>query len=267
MRRFRILDPFLLKIVPPVAALLVKTLMLTCRVVKVQGEKGYEDALSLSGGGAVYTAWHQRMPYFSQFFRSTKITILVSGSRDGEYAARTAAWLGFPHVRGSSTRGGTRALRELIRLIMKGGKGGLFADGPQGPARVAKRGVVMVARDARVPLIPVAWGADRGWVFNSWDRFFVPMPFAKIAVCFSEPVWIPREAGSSELEFYRKLVEKRLNECVRWCDTRFGPERPWRKRSREDVSEWGPMEVEIPYEDPGPRSKVQGPGSKRRLED
>jgi hypothetical protein len=229
MRKFQTLDGLLLRIVPPLSALLIKLLMLTCRVVKVRGEEGYREALARSGGGAVYTTWHQRMPYFSHYFRSGKVTILISSSRDGEYAARIAAWLGFNNVRGSSTRGGAKALREIIRMIRDGGKGGFFADGPQGPARIAKMGAVLAARGSHAPLIPAAWGADRAWIFNSWDRFLVPKPFARIAVCFAEPLWIPPRAGHVDLEKYRQLVEDRLNECARWCDVQFGPERPWRK--------------------------------------
>lgn len=229
MRRFQELDRFLLKIVPPLTALLIKLLMLTCRVIHLRGEEGNREALARSGGAAVYTTWHQRMPYFSHYFRSRKVTILVSSSRDGEYAARIAAWLGFDNVRGSSTRGGTKALRELIRMIKNGGRGGFFADGPQGPARIAKMGAVLAAKGAQAPLIPVAWGADRGWVFNSWDRFLVPKPFARIAVCFAEPVWVPPGSAPGELEACRVLVEERLNDCARWCDTRFGAERPWSK--------------------------------------
>jgi hypothetical protein len=194
MRKFGIFDGLLLQIVPPLTALLVKTLMATCRVVKVKGEKGDREALTRSGGAAVYTTWHQRMPYFSHYFRGRKITILISGSRDGEYAARIAARLGFNNVRGSSTRGGTKALRELIRTIKNGGKGGFFADGPQGPARIAKTGAVLAARDAQVPLIPV---------------------------------------NIKDLETYRQLIEDRLNDCARWCDTQFGEERPWRKDEKE----------------------------------
>jgi len=229
MQKFGVFENLLLQIIPPFTATLVKALMLTCRVVTVKGEPAAEEALTRSGGAAVYTTWHQRMAYFSRYFRGGKITILISGSRDGEYAARIAAWLGFNSVRGSSTHGGTKALRELIRTIKDGGKGGFFADGPQGPPRIAKTGAVLAARDAQVPIIPVAWGADRGWIFNSWDRFLVPKPFSRIAVCFAEPIWVPPDAPIRDLETYRQLIENRLNGCVQWCDIQFGPERPWRK--------------------------------------
>ncbi len=241
MHLSRTLDAPLLKIIPPLAALLIRTLMRSCRVVEVEGERGYREALSRSGGAAVYTTWHQRMPYFFYYFRSRKITILISGSRDGEYAARMAAQFGFRNVRGSSTRGGTRAMRELIRMIRSGERGGLLADGPQGPARIAKLGVVLAARDAQVPIIPVTWGADQAWIFSSWDRFLVPKPASRIAIFFAEPIWIPREARIRDLETYRQLVENRLNDGARWCDTRFGAERPWRKPAEKDVPVVGPL--------------------------
>ncbi|RJR41763.1 MAG: DUF374 domain-containing protein [Desulfobacteraceae bacterium] len=229
MRKFGVFENLLLQIIPPLTAALVKALMLTCRVVDVKGEPAAEEAVARSGGSAVYTTWHQRMAYFSRYFRDRRITILISGSRDGEYAARIAARLGFDNVRGSSSRGGTKALREIIRTIKNGGKGGFFADGPQGPPRTAKMGAVLAARDAQVPIIPVAWGAERGWLLDSWDRFIVPKPFSRISVCFAEPIWVPPDAAVSDLETYRLLIETRLNACARWCDTRFGAEKPWGK--------------------------------------
>jgi lysophospholipid acyltransferase (LPLAT)-like uncharacterized protein len=229
MARSPAIDALLLNVAPSVTALAIRILMLTCRVVKVDGEERDAEALSRSGGAAVYASWHQRMPYFSRYFRSRKVTIVISGSRDGEFAARTAARLGFDSVRGSSTRGGTGALRETIRLIRSGGRTGFFADGPQGPSRVAKLGPIVVARGAQAPLIPVVWGADRAWVLDSWDRFLVPKPFARIAVRFCEPLWIPCGTTTRALEPFRLLLENRLNEGAGWCDTRFGSVRPWRR--------------------------------------
>jgi lysophospholipid acyltransferase (LPLAT)-like uncharacterized protein len=240
MSRSPMLDALLLNAAPPLTALFTRILMGTCRVVEVKGEENDLEALSRSGGAAVYVSWHQRIGYFVQYFRSRKISILISGSRDGEFGAKTAALLGFESVRGSSSHGGSRALRETIRRIRAGGRIGFLADGPQGPPRVAKLGPVLVARDGQAPVIPVIWGADRAWVFNSWDRFIMPKPFARIAVCFGSPIWIPRRTAMAEMETYRELLEKSLNEGASWCDTRFGAERPWRKASHEAVPEVGP---------------------------
>ena len=238
---FRWYDPILLWTIPPLAAFLIKLLMLSCRLVKVEGLERAEEAVSQTGGGAVYATWHQRMPYHFHYFGSRHVTIMISQSRDGEYAARVASWLGFRNVRGSSTRGGSRALREMVQEIREGAIAGMLADGPQGPARVAKMGSVMMARDTGVPLIPVLWGADRCWVFNSWDKYLVPKPFARVAVLYAEPIRIPSAAQGDAMEGYRRLFEERLNRGAKWCDEFFGPERPWRKATEEGMPEIGPV--------------------------
>jgi lysophospholipid acyltransferase (LPLAT)-like uncharacterized protein len=225
-------------VIPPLTALLIKLLMLSCRIVKVEGEEKEKEAVRRAGGGAVYVSWHQRMSYHLPHFGSSHVTTMISQSRDGEYAARIAKWLGLKTVRGSSTRGGLMALKELVKRIRNGEVGGMLADGPVGPARVAKIGALIIARDAEVPLIGVLWGADRCWVLNSWDRNLIPKPFSRVVFLYSEPIWIQRRARGEELEAYRKLLEERLNQGARWCDEQFGQERPWRK-----VKEGGPPEI------------------------
>ncbi len=215
--------------------------MLSCRVVKVVGMEKVREAIARSGGGAVYATWHQRMSYHFHHFGSRHVTVMISQSKDGEYAVRIASWVGFKNVRGSSTRGGSKALRELVQRIREGEIGGMLADGPQGPARVAKMGSVIMARDAEVPLVPVLWGADRCWIFNSWDRYLVPKPFARLVIYYAEPIWVPRSAEGEKLEEYRRLFEERLNQGTRWCDEQFGPERPWRKTTEKGGPEIGPV--------------------------
>ncbi len=235
-------DPILLIIICPLAALVIKLLMLSCRVVKVEGEEEERKARERAGGSAVYATWHQRMPYHFHYFGSRHVTMMISPSRDGEYATRIAKWLGFKDVRGSSTRGGSEALKRIIQRVKEGEIGGMLADGPLGPARVAKIGSVIMARDAGVPLIPVLWGADRCWVFNSWDRYMIPKPFARVCIHYAEPIWIPASAAGDELESYRRLFETRLNEGSRLCDAYFGPERPWRKTKEQGIPEIGHIE-------------------------
>jgi lysophospholipid acyltransferase (LPLAT)-like uncharacterized protein len=226
LRRY---DPVLLKIIPPVVAFFIKSLMLSCRVVRIEGLEKVNEAIAVSGGGAVYATWHQRMSYHFHHFGTRHVTMMISQSRDGEYAARVASWLGFKNVRGSSTRGGLRAMKELIRKVGKGETGGMLADGPLGPARIAKMGSVLIARDAGVPLIPVLWGADRCWIFNSWDQYMVPKPFSKVSIFYAEPIWIPLSADGDELEGYRQLFEDYLNAGSLWCDEQFGPKRTRKK--------------------------------------
>ncbi len=235
-------DHILLRIIPPIAALVVKLLISSCRVAHVEGREREQEALSLSEGLAVYTTWHQRM--FFNFHHSQRRhgVVMISQSRDGEYVARMAQWLGFKTVRGSSTRGGFKATRELMQRIKEGWLGGMLADGPLGPARVLKLGSLVIARDARVPLMATLWGTDRCWTLNTWDRYLIPKPFARIVVYHPEPILIPPSAKGEELEGYRRIFEERLNQGTRWCDEQFGEERPWRKVKKEGIPEKGPVD-------------------------
>ncbi len=226
-------DPLLLRVLPPLIAMLVKLLMLSCRVIKVKGKEHERRAFAEGDGKAIYITWHQRMSYHFHYFGSRHVTVMISQSRDGEYVTRIAKWLGFKNVRGSSTRGGAEALREMTERIKNGDIGGMLADGPVGPARVAKLGSVILARDTGCPLIPILWSADRCWILNSWDRYMIPKPFAKIFFYYAEPVWVPSDADRETLEIYRRQVEDSLNKSTSLCDAYFGADRPWRKVKKE----------------------------------
>ena len=170
---------------------------------------------------------------------------MISQSRDGEFAARLINALGLGDVRGSSTRGGMAALVKLTQKINNGEtNGGMVVDGPQGPARVAKMGAVLLAKRSNAPLMPLMWGTDRCWVLNSWDRFIIPKPFAKIVYCHSEPIWVPGDVEGDELEKYKKLLEESLNRSAKWCDEQFGEEKPWRKVKKEGIPETGPIDIQ-----------------------
>lgn len=225
-------DPLLLGLIPPCGAFFIKTLTLSCRKVIVVGQEEAEHAAAKAGGKAIYVTWHQRMFYHFHYFGSRHVTMMISQSRDGEYAARVASWLGFRNVRGSSTRGGTLAMRKLIREIRRGETAGMLADGPLGPPRVAKIGSVILAKETGAPVVPVLWGADRCWVFNTWDQYLVPKPFARVAIRYQKPIWVPAEASHEDLEEYRLVLEKELNEGTLWCDEFFGVQRPWRKERK-----------------------------------
>lgn len=234
-------DPVVLAVLPPVLGGVTSALMGSCRVSGKFGQEPVEEALARSGGRAVYATWHQRMSYNFHYFGKMTLLIMISGSRDGEYAARLASCRGFKHVRGSSTRGGPRALKNIIARLKEGrDSAGMLADGPKGPARVAKLGSVIIARDAGLPLIGVLWGAEKCWALNSWDRYMIPKPFSRVVVAYTEPMWVPAAAAGPELEGLRAEFERRLNETARFCDLQFGAERPWRRVKHPDTPEIGP---------------------------
>lgn len=241
---FKWYDPLIFYILIPVLALFIKLLFFSCRLLKVEGIDLDNKTLEESGGKAVYCSWHQRLVYHPYYISKSNrnLTVMVSQSRDGELATRLVSFFGLDTVRGSSTRGGISALKDLTKkLIDEETCGGMVVDGPLGPPRVAKMGAVILARDSRTPLIPVTWGADRCWVTNSWDRLIIPKPFARIVYCHSEPIWVPESAEGDELEKYKKLLEDSLNNAAKWCDEQLGEERPWRKIKNNDIPETGPV--------------------------
>ena len=141
---------------------------------------------------------------------------------------------------------------KIISIMVKKGQqikngeiGGMLADGPLGPARKAKKGAVVMARDTQVPLIPILWSADRCWLLNTWDRYMIPKPFARIVFYYAKPIWVPRFSSVEDLESFRTVLENSLNEGTSWCDAHFGPERPWRKvKEGGGVPEVGPLDKE-----------------------
>ncbi len=234
-------DPLLFQVVFPLFALLIKMLMLSYRIIRVEGKDRAEEALSRAGGRAIFASWHQRVVVPVPHLIRRKVTVMVSRSRDGEYAARLLHAFGLKVVRGSSTHGGIDALSELIQKIMEGRSGGMVIDGPVGPARVAKIGAVFMAQKAGVPIIPLSYGADRCWVLKSWDRFMIPKPFARVILRYEEPIWVESSGDGKEMESCRRLLEDRLNKGNTRCDKQLGDERPWRKIMRPGVPETGPV--------------------------
>ncbi len=218
-------EQMLLKIVPPAAAFLIRIWCSTCRIENRVNEPCERDAFETSGG-AVYATWHQRMFYFFRDFGGRHVIMLISRSRDGEYAHRVAGRLGFQSVRGSAKKSGSiSAIHELIRKLRKERQAaGLMADGPTGPARELKMGVVKLARATGKPLIPMMYGAQRRIVLKSWDRYILPLPFSRIVIFHGSPIAVPRDAGEDECEEIRIMTQRILNDMADACDTYWGGE-------------------------------------------
>lgn len=223
-------DTILFWVLIPFSSLIVRLIFISCRVVRLEGAENEKKAIDMSGDRVIYTSWHQRLFYHIHRLRRRSVTVMISQSRDGEYIARLINWLGLKDIRGSSSRGGVEALKDLVRSIRNGANGGMIPDGPTGPPRESKIGTIILGRMTGAPIIPISWGADRCWVFNSWDRFMVPKPFARISYCYGEPIFVPRSAKTPEMEELRKLLDKRLNKITRQCDEVFGEQRPFEKR-------------------------------------
>ncbi|HKJ93501.1 MAG TPA: lysophospholipid acyltransferase family protein [Longimicrobiales bacterium] len=175
-------------------------------------------SLLASGQPAVHVCWHGRLLPLAHCHRDEGMATLISQSGDGEYIARVVRRWGYVPVRGSSSRGGRQGLVELAGQIQQGRSVAITPDGPRGPKQQMKLGGLVLAQRAGVPILPVAAAADRAWWFESWDRFLVPKPFARVRVVYGEPSTVPAGADADELERLRTRVEAQLNRLTEELD-------------------------------------------------
>jgi len=207
-------------IMPPLWAFAITLLRLSWRIRHVDRARYNAARKAMKEGHSVVVTWHQRLFAFLRPIRKTQGTIMVSLSPDGELMARTLHLLGHYTVRGSSSKRAGGALKEMIEVTKQGKSAMLMADGPKGPPFVAKPGALAVARDAGVGwVIPCVCASHPKVQLNSWDRFQIPWPFAKVVYAFGDPVPVPLDANREQLEACRKNLEAALDEQRDLADT------------------------------------------------
>lgn len=161
-----------------------------------------------------YAIWHQNLvgAIFSHIGRE-KFTMVISESKDGELVAVTCEKLGHKPARGSSTRGGKKALMEIVRNMNKGFPGALTVDGPKGPPHVVKPGIIEIARLCHCAILPLSPYASKHWVFKkSWDQFRIPKPFAKIVVVIGEPIIVDESISRDNFDQLAIEIGKRIEQ-------------------------------------------------------
>jgi lysophospholipid acyltransferase (LPLAT)-like uncharacterized protein len=187
---------------------------LICGTVKFEVD-GWENWEAASGAGRlpIYTFWHNRVFLSTWFWRRRRIVVMTSQSFDGEYIARFIKRFGYGAARGSSTRGATGAVVEMVRLMRAGCPTAFTIDGPRGPRYVAKMGAVLLAKKTGNPILPFAITADRFWdVKKSWDGFQVPKPFTHARVGIAAPIFVRPDADETELNAKRDELQRALEE-------------------------------------------------------
>lgn len=153
-------------------------------------------ALYEEGRPHVFLLWHEVLLPLLWHHRRQSIAIVVSEARDGQYLADFATSLGYRLVRGSSTRGAARALLGAVRDLQAGRAVAFTPDGPRGPRRQLKPGVVAAAQRGGGVIVPLHAEADRAWRLHSWDRFLIPKPGARVRVIYGRPFEVaPGDAG------------------------------------------------------------------------
>ena len=172
------------------------------------------DHLNFDANGRrpIMAFWHGRVLTATYFFRRRGIVVMISENFDGEWIARIIESFGFRTSRGSTSRGGQRALLQLKREMDRGLPSGFAVDGPRGPARKAQPGAVWLAKLTGNPVVPFHMEASSYWNLNSWDRTQIPKPFSTVALAVGQPIEVSADADDAMLETKRIQLEESLVE-------------------------------------------------------
>lgn len=166
----------------------------------------------------ILTFWHGRLLMMPFSWPGRPVTVLVSRHADGEVISRIIRRFGLRSVRGSTSGGAHGGLRAMLRAYQEGSHVATPPDGPRGPRERAQLGVIELARRTGAPVVPIGFGASRGWFLPSWDRFFIPCPFARGTFVFGEALFVPPGAERAGMEEARVELERRLNAVTAAAD-------------------------------------------------
>ena len=205
--------PFCRRLAPFLTAKLVNGYLGTCRVELAPHPEAKK--LIEAGVPVLYSSWHCHLLCSLYYFRYINshlpLVLMASPSRDGEIIADVTRRWGYLVFSGSRQKGGVQALQKMAVYLRQGHCGGLVADGSRGPALVAQKGVVFLAREGRVPILPLAVASRRKITFNTWDRFELPLPLSRLAVLVGEPLYVEPGDRGQLLEARREELGTRLN--------------------------------------------------------
>jgi lysophospholipid acyltransferase (LPLAT)-like uncharacterized protein len=177
---------------------------------KIEGAEHW-DAIIRSGHQPILALWHGRIFAGLHYFRRRQVVVITSRNFDGEWIARILHRFGFETARGSTSRGGARALVQLRRDLREGRPAAFTLDGPRGPARAAQPGAAWLAGATGNPVLPFHIEADRFWTMKSWDRTQIPKPFAAVAIAIGEPLYVTG-TDESDVEAARACLETTLQQ-------------------------------------------------------
>jgi lysophospholipid acyltransferase (LPLAT)-like uncharacterized protein len=153
------------------------------------------------------------------YHRDQDVHVMISASRDGELITTIGKFFGYTAVRGSSSKGGQEATREMVDYLKQGKRCAITPDGPRGPRRRMKMGTVQIARVTGCPIVPFGFAAQHCWRLRSWDGFIIPKPFSRAVFVYGEPIRISGEGGNDEE--YMERVQKELDRVTEAAENYF----------------------------------------------
>lgn len=179
--------------------------------------------LRAQGRPFILAFWHGRLLMIPMAWqRLAPMHMLISAHPDGQIIADAVTYFGVGSVAGSTSRGGSAALRSMLKRLKAGDCVGITPDGPRGPAMTASTGIVNIARLARVPILPITYATSRRRMLATWDCFHLPWPFGRGIYLWAEPIEIAQDLDEAGIESARHLVETRMIEMVREAERLVG---------------------------------------------
>lgn len=174
------------------------------------------EAIRAKGLQPIISLWHGRIFPAIIYFQHRGVVVIISENYDGEWIARITTKFGYRQARGSTSRGGSKAMLQLVREVKAAGVA-FTLDGPRGPAEIAQPGAVWLSKVTGNPLLPFHAEAASAWTLKSWDRTQIPKPFTTVATALGEPLYVPRDADDAALDVWRMRLQDSLAGCRARC--------------------------------------------------
>ena len=158
--------------------------------------------------------WHSQLLMISFSWKSKKrINILASSHSDGRFGAIVGKYFKLNNIP-ISKKNNNLSLRPIFKILKNKDYVGITPDGPRGPKEIVSEGIIKIAKSSNIPIIPVGFWSSKNIQLNSWDSFLITLPFSKCAFVWNNPIKIPSTSGKKQIEYYKKLLEKKINESV-----------------------------------------------------
>lgn len=175
-----------------------------------------------NGKGAILITWHGRTMVPANFFRGRGYWALISLSRDGDIQNRIFSLFGFHTIRGSTGRGGVKAVLQMAKKVREGGILSYAPDGPRGPSHKVQEGTIFLAERCGCPVIPLGFSANPRKLLNSWDKYLIPKFFSKGAMVLGEPIFVPSNMTEEQKQEIVRKIEEAINQAEEEAERMVG---------------------------------------------
>ncbi|MDZ4724919.1 MAG: lysophospholipid acyltransferase family protein [Leptospira sp.] len=202
---------FLVWFLPLIAVTLQRLIGLTSRFYEF-GKEPYNQLVK-NHSPLILSIWHTNVLYSPYLHRGKNVAVLISESKDGDFINQVVLRFGNTSIRGSSSKGGPKALKAMISHLKKGLSVAFTPDGPRGPALIVQPGLIAAAQLTQAPIIPFHYECTKQWILEkAWDKHRVPKPFTTFVVSYGDPIMIPRNLTENEFESERLRVQNAMME-------------------------------------------------------